>query len=196
MRRMQALVGQEVPFDQGRQQMKLLADLEVTTKSVERTAEAIGEDIATREQAEIQRAKQLDLPMVLGEPMPILYVEIDATGIPVVKKETVGRQGKDGHPARHRDVKLGCVFTQTTWDSEGYAIRNPASTTYVGAIETAEEFGKRGSIWRRGSAAGATPKRRSYSAMERNGSGILPISISPAPFRLSISITPANTCGS
>jgi Phage integrase family len=44
VRRMQAMVGQEAPFDQGRQQMKLLADLEVTTKAVERTAEAIGED--------------------------------------------------------------------------------------------------------------------------------------------------------
>ena len=44
VRRMQAIVGQEVPFDQGRQQMKLLADLEVTTKAVERTAEALGED--------------------------------------------------------------------------------------------------------------------------------------------------------
>jgi hypothetical protein len=152
VRRMQAVVGQEAPFDRGRQQMKLLADLEVTTKSVERTAEAIGEDIATREQAEIQRAKQLDLPMVMGEPMPILYVQMDATGIPVVKKETVGRQGKDGHPARHRDVKLGCVFTQTTWDQEGYAIRDPDSTSYVGAIETAEEFGKRIYLeaWKRG----------------------------------------------
>jgi hypothetical protein len=35
------------------------------------------------------------------------------------------------------------VFTQTTWDEEGYAIRDPDSTTYTGAIETAEEFGKR-----------------------------------------------------
>jgi len=43
---MQAVVGQASPFDHGRQQMKLLADLEVTTKSVERTAEAIGKDIA------------------------------------------------------------------------------------------------------------------------------------------------------
>ena len=43
VRRMQAVVGQEVPFDHGRQQMKLLAGLEVTTKAVERTAEAIGE---------------------------------------------------------------------------------------------------------------------------------------------------------
>ena len=40
--KMQALVGEEAPFDHGRQQMKLVADLEVTTKSVERMAEAIG----------------------------------------------------------------------------------------------------------------------------------------------------------
>jgi len=52
---MQAVVGLEAPFDQGRQQMKLPADLEVTTKAVERTAEAIGENIAAREQEEIQR---------------------------------------------------------------------------------------------------------------------------------------------
>ena len=152
VRRMLALVGQEAPFDHGRQQIKLLADLEVTTKNVERTAEAIGQDIAVGEQAEIQRAKQLDLPIVLGKPIPILCVEIDATGIPVVKKETVGRQGKDGHPARHRDVKVGCVFTQTTWDAEGYAIRDPDATTYVAAIETAEEFGQRIYLeaWKRG----------------------------------------------
>ena len=38
---------------------------------------------------------------------------------------------------------MGCVFTQTTWDKEGYAIRDPGSTTYAAAIETAEEFGQR-----------------------------------------------------
>ena len=129
VRRMLALVGQQAPFDRGRQQIQLLADLEVTTKNVERTAEGIGQDIAVSEKAEIQRAKQLDLPIVLGKPIPILCVQIDATGIPVVKKETVGRQGKDGNPARHRDVKVGCVFTQTTWNAEGYAIRDPDSTT-------------------------------------------------------------------
>jgi hypothetical protein len=133
--------------------MKLLADLEVTTKAVERTAEAIGEDIAVVEQKEIQRAVQLDLPMVLGEAVPILYVQMDGTGIPVVKKETVGRQGKtEGEPSHTREVKLGCVFTQTTWDKDGYPIRNPDSTTYVGAIEPAEEFGKRlcVEVWKRG----------------------------------------------
>jgi hypothetical protein len=153
VRRMQAAVGQEGPFDHGRLQMKLLAGLEVTTKSVERTSEAIGEHIAAREQEEIQRAVQLDLPIIMGEPIPILYVQMDGTGIPVVKKETAGRQGKmEGQPSHTREVKLGCVFTQTAWDEEGCPIRDPDSTTYTGAIETADEFGKRIYVeaWKRG----------------------------------------------
>jgi hypothetical protein len=158
VRRMQAMVGQEAPFERGRQQMKILADLEVTAKSVERTAEAIGENIAAREQQEIQRAVQLDLPIVLAKPVPILYVQMDGTGIPVVKKETVGRQGKtEGQPSHTREVKLGCVFTQTRWDKDGFPIRDPDSTTYTGAIETAEEFGKRIYVeaWNRGSSRAA-----------------------------------------
>jgi hypothetical protein len=144
VRRIQALVGQDTPFDHGREQMKVLAGLEVTAKSVERTAEAVGEDIARRECEEIEKAIQLNLPVVLGKPIPVLYVEMDGTGIPVVKKETVGRQAKtDGQPAHPREVKLGCVFTQATYDKEGFPIRDPDSTTYTGAIETAEQFGKR-----------------------------------------------------
>jgi len=153
VRRMQAVVGQEAPFDHGRRQMQLLAGLEVTTKAVERTAEAIGEDIAAREKEEIQRAVQLDLPILIGEPVPILYVQMDGTGVPVVKKETLGRKGKmEGQPAHTREGKLGCVFTQTKWDEKGYPIRDPHSTTYTGAIETAEAFGKRLYLeaWNRG----------------------------------------------
>ena len=91
VRRMQATVGLEAPCERGRQQLQLLADVEVTTKAVERTAEAIGADIAAREQKEIQRAMQLDLPLIVGEPIPFLYIELDGTGVPVVKNETLGR---------------------------------------------------------------------------------------------------------
>ena len=153
VRRMQALVGHQAPFHQGREQLKLLAGLEVTAKSVERAAEAIGGDIAQRQQVAVQRALQLDLPVVAGAPIPILYVQMDGTGIPVVKKETLGRQGKiEGQPAHTREVKLGCVFTQTTWDRKGFPIRDLDSTTYTGAIETAEEFGPRLFLeaWKRG----------------------------------------------
>jgi hypothetical protein len=153
VRRMQALVGQQVPFNHGREQMKVLAGLEVTAKAVERAAEAIGADIAAGEQREICKTIQLDLPVVVGQPIPMLYVQMDGTGVPVVKRETEGRKGKtDGQPAHTREVKLGCVFTQTTWDQEGFAMRDPDSTTYTGAIETAEEFGKRiyWEAWNRG----------------------------------------------
>ena len=153
VRRMQALVGQEASFDRGREQLRLLAGLEVTTKAVERVAEAIGADIALRDRQEMDRAVQLELPMVGGEPVPILYLQMDGTGIPVVKQETVGRQGKlDGLPAHTREVKLGCVFTQTKWDQDGSAVRDPDSTTYTGAIENAEQFGKRLYVeaWKRG----------------------------------------------
>jgi len=144
VRRMLATVGQEMPFDRGHRQMELLSGLDTTAKEVERWAEAIGEDIALQDREQIQQALQRDLPVRVGQPIPILYVQMDGTGVPVVKVETVGRTGKtDGQAPHTREAKLGCVFTQTTWDEEGYAIRDSDSTTYVGAIETAEEFGKR-----------------------------------------------------
>jgi hypothetical protein len=154
VRRMLAVVGAAASFDHGRQQMEVLAGLTVTAKTVERTAEAIGSHIAQGEQREMQRAVQLDLPIIGGgQPVPILYVQMDGTGVPVVKKETAGRKGKnDGQPAHTREVKLGCVFTQTKWDKEGYPIRDLDSTSYTGAIENAEAFGKRLYVeaWRRG----------------------------------------------
>jgi hypothetical protein len=166
VRRMDAMVGQQGPFDRGREQMKVLAGLEVAAKSVERTAEAIGADIAAGEQREIAKAVQLALPVIVGEPIPILYVQMDGTRLPVVKKETEGRKGKtDGQPAHTREAKLGCVFTQTTWDQEGYAIRDPQSTTHAGA-----------SIWKPGTAAGAARKTRLSWATVPNGFGTWPTS--------------------
>jgi hypothetical protein len=142
VRRMLALVGQAAPFDHGREQMKLLAGLEVTTKAVERTAEAVGADIATQEQQNIHQAMQLYLPVIVGKPIPIFYIQMDGTGVPVTKAER--RKGKvEGQPAHTREVKLGCIFTQSSCDKEGYALRDPDSTTYTGAIETAAEFGQR-----------------------------------------------------
>jgi len=153
VRRMLAVVGSESSFDQGREHLELWAGIEVTAKAVERQAEAIGGDIEACQQSEIRRAKQLELPVVHGPAVPILYIEMDGTGIPVVKAETEGRTGKvDGQPAHTREVQLGCVFTQTTTDQEGRPVRDEDSTSYVAAIETAEAFGLRlyTEAWRRG----------------------------------------------
>src|SRR2546426_2643997 len=153
VRRMEAVVGSEMPFARGCEPMKLLAGLDVPAKAIERAAEAIGAEIAQRDDREISRAKQLVLPVILKQKIPEMYVRMDGVQVPVVAAETEGRTGRiEGQRARTRECKLGCVFTQTTVDQDGWAIREPDSTTYVGAVETAEEFGFRiyTEAWRRG----------------------------------------------
>ena len=153
VQRMMAAVGSDCSFHQGREQLALLAGLEVTTKAVERHAEAIGTDIARREQDKVNHALQLELPQILGSPVPVMYIELDGTQVPVVRAELKGRVGRiEGQPARTREMKLGCIFTQTTTDEKGRPIRDEVSTTYTGAIETAELFGRRlyTEAWERG----------------------------------------------
>ena len=153
VRRMLAAVGSEAPFAQGRDQMKLLADLEVTVKAVERTAESIGADIESWQQKDMQNAKQLHLPVAAGSPIPYFYVQMDGTQVFVVKSESEGRAGRTpGQPARTRECKLGAVFTHTAVDDQGRPVRDEHSTTYVGAIESAEKFGLRlyTEAWNRG----------------------------------------------
>ena len=145
VRRMMGQVGGKEAFEDGQRDLEFLAGVPVTTKAVERVSEAIGKQIEKqnqREQKQIFSGKVVPFPS--QSVIPVLYIAIDGTGVPVVKRETKGRKGKDKTgQAKTREAKLGCVFTQTTVDAEGYAVRDEGSTTYVGAIETAEEFGKR-----------------------------------------------------
>src|SRR5213076_2585828 len=126
----------------GRKDLEELAGIMVKTKSVERVSEALGGQIECSSQQERELA--LSGKLVSFPPVPLLYLALVGTGVPVVSRETEGRQGKDPTgKAKTREAKLGCVFTQTKVDEEGYPLRDPESTTYVGAIETAEEFGRR-----------------------------------------------------
>jgi hypothetical protein len=81
-------------------------------------------------------------PCVIEKPVPIMYVEVDGTGVPMMPEELVDRKGKqpDGS-AKTREVKLGCVFTQSTTDAAGLPLRDNQSTTYAGSFEPAEAFG-------------------------------------------------------
>lgn len=89
---------------------------------------------------QIQRLVNLVAPAVAtqlaaGErtraaPLPILYAEVDGTGVPMVPAELAGRPGKqaDGS-AQTREVKLGAIFTQSQTDADGRPLRDPQSTT-------------------------------------------------------------------
>ena len=95
-------------------------------------------------------------PCVIEKPIPMMYVEVDGTGVPMRSEELAGRKGKqpDGS-AKTREVKLGCIFTQTLTDKEGRPLRDHQSTTYVGSFEPAQPFGLkvRQEAQRRGVAA-------------------------------------------
>ena len=142
VRRLMGRVGGKDSFDQGRKDLEELAGVRVKTKAVERVSEALGEQIERTSQWERELA--LSGKVVSFQPVSLLYIALDGTGVPVVPRETEGRQGKNPTgKSKTREAKLGCIFTQTKVDDEGHPVRDPASTTYVGAIESAEAFGRR-----------------------------------------------------
>jgi hypothetical protein len=142
VRRMMGRVGGKEPFEEGRRDLEDLAGVLVKTKAVERVSRAIGKQIETAFEAERELA--LSSKVVPLKVVPKIYIAIDGTGIPMVSRETEGRKGKDETgKAKTREAKLGCVFTQTQLDENQRPVRDEHSTTYVGAIETAEAFGVR-----------------------------------------------------
>ena len=153
VRRMMGRVGAKEAFDEGRQDIEELAGIAVKTKEVERVAEAIGAQV--EETYEVERNSIISGRLVTMEKPHNLYVAVDGCGVPMVSRETEGRKGRDpSGKAKTREAKLGCVFTQARTDEHGYPVRDEQSTTYVGAIETAEAFGFRiyAEAMRRGAA--------------------------------------------
>jgi hypothetical protein len=151
VRRMTSRVGAYRSFGLGHEDIKELAGIDVTAKEVERISHKLGkaaEKFMSGEATEALSDKVIPIKAV-----PKIYIGIDGTGVPVVKADLVTAKGKaqDG-VAKTKEVKLGCVFTQTTVDKEGRPVRDEDSTSYVGAIETAEPFAKRiyGEAKRRG----------------------------------------------
>ncbi len=143
VRRMMGRVGAKQPFAQGRADLEELAGVVVKTKQVERVSAQLGVQFEALCQHE-REAILSDKVVPLLPAVPILYIAMDGTGVPVVPRETEGRRGKDATgKAKTREAKIGCVFTQTKQDEQGYPIRDEDSTTYVGAIESAEVFGSR-----------------------------------------------------
>lgn len=144
LRRMMSRAGGNTTFKEAAEDLRIYAGVTVGAKDVERTAEASGAAMEQWAQAERDALLADEEWKQVKKDIPVLYVCMDGTGVPVTKTETAGRKGKQpGGQAKTREAKLGCVFTQTTVDEEGFAVRDPGSTSFTGAIETADEFGTR-----------------------------------------------------
>jgi Uncharacterised protein family (UPF0236) len=129
--RMTGAVGALVSFQEGSELLKELAGVEVEAKQVERTAEALGAEIAKDEKERAQAEGNEALPSTL-------YLGIDGTGVPMRSAALKGRTGKqpDGS-AKTREVKLCAVWSAESRDAQGQPVRDEGSVTYSAAIESA-----------------------------------------------------------
>lgn len=142
--KMTARAAAAVPFAKAAGLLAELGGIGLTVKRVERAAEAAGAAAAAAidAQADAICSRQV-VPLPPPGPAPdMLYIAVDGTGVPVTAAETEGRKGKaDDGKARTREVKLACLFTQTTTDDDGRPVRDAASSSYLATFEPAERFG-------------------------------------------------------
>lgn len=148
LRRMIDRVGATAPFAPAGRLLGDLAGLVVNAKRVQRTAEADGQNAAAMIEARAEAIRARTLIPLPPSPLPdILYTAIDGTGVPMTSAEIEDRPAKTDRPglpddgrARTREVKLACVFTQSTFDDEGRPVRDRESSSYLASFATAAEF--------------------------------------------------------
>ncbi len=116
-------------FAQSQVLLHELANVEVSIKQVERSAERLGAQISDYERRDIE----LESP-----PASIMYLGVDGTGIPVTQSETEGVKGRqaDGS-AKTREMKVAAAWFCDGFDERGHARIDTDSVTYTAAIETA-----------------------------------------------------------
>jgi hypothetical protein len=143
-----ALAGAEMPYDTSRRFIATVTGLDLASTSTlartTRTHGARARDLIAAEHA--AAAGPVPAPGVSAEGPQICYLVMDGTGAPMLPCECTGRAGKD--PTKNdgragtREVKIGCLFTQTDIDPDtGDPIQDPGSASYVSTFEPATTFG-------------------------------------------------------
>ena len=152
VRRLLAVVGGETPFARGRELLAELAGIAVSVKAVERQAEAIGSDLAARAESARLQAALRGFPPTAASRFPPSTSRWTAPA----SGHGHGRGRARGQGRRHGAHPRGQAWAASSrrphWTAEGRPVRDQHSTTYTGAIEDAEAFGRRiyDEAWRRG----------------------------------------------
>ena len=139
-----ALTGMELPFVKAAGLVEAVGGTGLTsTSSLARMCRRVGVRAkaradAERDATEIGEILQLPLPGIAPD---VAYMLMDGTGAPMVPAETAGRAGKgeDGR-AHTREVKIGCLFTQSDPCANVAPVRDKDSNSYVATFEDVEGF--------------------------------------------------------
>ena len=120
-------------FELASETLRRFAGLDIPGRQVQRViqARAKGADEWMRNRPNDKRSA----------PIEILTVEADMTGIPARPEDLEGIKGKqpDGS-AKTRQIKIGCVFTQSN-SSDAIPERDPFSSTYLTTFGNVTTFG-------------------------------------------------------
>ena len=148
-----------VSFQESSTLLGQLAGVPVDAKQVERTAEALGREIAQDE----RRVVEPSPPSA-----PTMYLGMDGTGVPIRASELEGHEGKqpDGS-AKTREVKLVTVWTAERRDPQGTPARDPGSVSYSAAIESAASRDTDTAPSQFAQRAHREARRRSFDQAER-----------------------------
>lgn len=120
-------------FELASETLLRFAGLRIPGRQVQRVVNAFGQQAATW----MHNRDHTPPPT----PVEVLNIQTDMTGIPARPEELQDVKGKqpDGS-AKTRQIKLGCVFTQSR-DAQGQPQRDPFSSTYLAAFCDRTDFG-------------------------------------------------------
>lgn len=144
--RMQRVACMTGSFAEGSSALKLLSGVDIPVSTFRRKALAAGERATEAQEAPLMRILSPFFPAwllaVTAEVTPTLYIMLDGTGVPCVRKDTEGVKGKgeDGR-AGTREVKVGIVGTYRRIDSKGRPVRDPLCESHIVSMKDAKAFG-------------------------------------------------------
>jgi len=122
----------EVGFDKAEKHLQETGNISIDSRQIHRLVQRVGAV------SEIWQQRQYKHGQEDKTPIPIICVSADATGIPMRKKELLGRKGKPDGTVKTRQVYLGCVFTQHRVDGQGRPVRDGKSAS---SVENSDVFG-------------------------------------------------------
>lgn len=133
-------------FAEGAAILRLFLGVEVSTATFRRKILSAGDRALQAQEFPLLRLLVPHLPAWLlaatTPTLPTLYIMLDGTGVPCVKKDTEGIQGKgeDGQ-AGTREIKVAIVGTYRRLNRHGRPFRDPGCETHIASPKQAKDFG-------------------------------------------------------
>lgn len=106
-------IGTYISFEKAEKQIQELSGLRADAKAAERIIREAGEEVRQYNHGNDKRVPE-------ENEKEIIYLCMDGTGIPMHQEALTGHKGKITEQAETREVKPGCIFTQTDVTAEGY----------------------------------------------------------------------------